>query len=318
MALSSTGSRAILRQNGAAFAAPSGHVYVSAFPADFGSFGRSHAPEPGLAAGPVGPPLWHSTEMDMMAPVASGQVWAEDTAGDGPPLVLLHPGVGDSRIWDLMLPRLADQFRVIRYDVRGYGRSAPATAPYRLVDDLIAVLDHLRLHRVHLVGCSMGGATAVNLALADPARVTGMVLLCPGISGYPWPAEPELDAELERLQQVDDNDGLVAVAMREWAAAGTDEYALAQMRSAARAWPNEASYQRPDPPAFDQLGQVSVPTIIMVGDLDRPALIACNEQAALRIPRCRLTRMPGVDHLPPLRVPDLITETILDHFRGLS
>ncbi|GAA0686554.1 hypothetical protein GCM10010193_45520 [Kitasatospora atroaurantiaca] len=67
---------------------------------------------------------------------------------------------------------------------------------------------------------------------------------------------------------------------------------------------------------FDRLGELDTPTVVMVGDLDRPTLIACNEEVAERIPGCRLVRMPGVDHLPPLRVPDLVADTVLAHFGG--
>ncbi|GAA0701534.1 alpha/beta hydrolase [Kitasatospora atroaurantiaca] len=244
-------------------------------------------------------------------PVDGGEVWADDTGGDGPPLVLLHPGVGDSRIWDPVLPKLAARYRVIRYDVRGYGRSPQPTVPYSLLEDLVAVLDHFGLHGVPLVGCSMGGATALSLALADPNRVTRLVLLCPSVTGYPWPEEPQLQAEYKALAETRDIDGLVALGLRESAAAGADEAAVAQLRAAAPAW--LTPYQQTDPPAFDRLGELDTPSVLMVGDLDRPALIACNEEMAARIPGCHLITMPGVDHLPPLRVPDLVADTILTH-----
>jgi pimeloyl-ACP methyl ester carboxylesterase len=246
--------------------------------------------------------------------VDGGELWVGDTGGDGPPMVLLHPGIGDSTIWEPILPRLAERYRVVRYDVHGYGRSAPSTAPYRLLDNLVAVLDHLALRRVHLVGCSIGGNTAVGLALAQPERVTGLVLLCPGISGYPQPEEPELVAEYTALGEAGDIEGLVAVAAREWAAAGAGEAVLAQLRSAVPAWISEEEFQLDDEPIFDRLGQLTVPTVLMVGDLDRPPLIASNEAAAARIPGCRLIRMPGVDHMPQLRVPDLVASTIIEHF----
>jgi pimeloyl-ACP methyl ester carboxylesterase len=257
------------------------------------------------------------TETELTVAVDGGELWVGDTGGELSPLILLHPGVKDSTIWDPVLPRLAARHRVVRYDVRGYGRSKPSTAPYRLLDDLLAVLDHLRLRRLHVVGCSMGGDPAVGLALAQPERVTGLVLVCPGLSGYPWPDEPELDAEYEALEQAGDTEGLVALAAREWAAAGTDEAVLAQLRSGTAAWPNEWQYKQEGEPTFDRLGELAVPTVLMVGDRDRPPLVASNEEAAARIPGCRLVRMPGVDHLPPLRAPDLVAGTILDHFSGL-
>ncbi|MCX4745788.1 alpha/beta hydrolase [Kitasatospora sp. NBC_01287] len=254
--------------------------------------------------------------MELSVPVSGGSIWADDTGGIGPPLVLLHPGVGDSRIWDPVLPRLAEQHRVIRYDVRGYGRSPQPTTPYSPLDDLVSLLDHLGLGPVPLVGCSMGGETALALALADPGRVSALVLLCPGFSDYPWPAEPDLDAEYELLVGAGDVDGLTAYGLRLWAATGADPAAEAQLRSAALAWPGEDAYQRPFPPVFGRLGEIGHRTLLMVGDLDRPALIASNHQAAARIPGCRLVLLPGVDHLPPLRAPEPVAEAILTHCGG--
>jgi pimeloyl-ACP methyl ester carboxylesterase len=248
-----------------------------------------------------------------MIPVDGGTVWADDSGGDRPPLVLLHPGVGDSRIWDPVLPRLGGRYRVIRYDARGYGRSPQPTGGYSRLDDLVAVLDHVGLARAPLVGCSMGGGAAISLALADPGRVSALVLLCPGVSGYDWPEEPELDAEYEALSAAEDLDGLVALGLREWAAAGAEPGVVAQLRSAVPGWLGEDRYARLDPPAFDRLGELDVPSVLLLGDRDRPALIACDEQIAARIPGCRLVRVPGVDHLPPLRVPDLVADLILEY-----
>ena len=102
---------------------------------------------------------------DAMIAVDRDRVWADDSGGDRPPLVLLHPGVGDSRIWDPILPALIERHRVIRYDARGYGRSPAPTAEYTLLDDLVSVLDHLGLDRVAIVGCSQGGDSALALAV---------------------------------------------------------------------------------------------------------------------------------------------------------
>lgn len=252
----------------------------------------------------------------MQTTVTAGadKLWAEDSGGSGPVLVLLHPGVGDSRIWDRMWPALTERCRVIRYDVRAYGQSPAATEDYTLVGDLIRVLDHFGVGQAHLVGCSMGGGTSLELALADPGRVRSLTLLCPGISGYPWPDEPELDAEWDAVE--DDEDGQVAFFQRLWGAAGGGPDVMEQLRSAVRAGANEELHQKPGERIWDLLDQVRTPTILMVGDRDRPALIASNEEAARRIPGCQLIWMPGVDHLPPLREPALITRTVLEHVHG--
>ena len=78
-----------------------------------------------------------------MIAVDAGEVWTDDSGGDGPPLVLLHPGVGDSWIWEPALPALTASYRVVRYDARGFGRSPAPTAKFSLLADLISVPGYL-------------------------------------------------------------------------------------------------------------------------------------------------------------------------------
>jgi 3-oxoadipate enol-lactonase len=249
-----------------------------------------------------------------MIAVDGGDVWADDSGGSGPALVLLHPGVGDSRIWEPVLPALTASYRVIRYDARGYGRSPAPRVTFSLLADLVAVIDWYRLDRVAMVGCSQGGASALGLALQQPARVSALVLLCPGVPGFPWPEEPEeqveLDAEYERALDAGDVDALAGVLQRVWAAAGPTPAVMEQLRSAARAEISSGDMEQQDPPVFDRLGEISVPTSLLVGDADYPPLIEANRQAAARIGGCELTVVPGMDHLPPLREPDLALRTI--------
>jgi pimeloyl-ACP methyl ester carboxylesterase len=117
--------------------------------------------------------------------VGADRLSYDDTGGPGVPVVLLHPGITDSRVWDPVLPHLAGH-RVIPFDRRGFGQSPRASGPYSALGDLTALLDHLALDRVHLVGNSMGGETSLALAVTAPERVASMTLLCPGIGGYPW------------------------------------------------------------------------------------------------------------------------------------
>jgi pimeloyl-ACP methyl ester carboxylesterase len=253
--------------------------------------------------------------MQTMVPVGSDALWAEDSDGPGRVLVLLHSGISDSRMWDPIWPDLAAVFRVIRYDSRGYGQSTAATEEFTRLGDLRAVLAHFGITHAHFAGCSMGGGAAVALALAEPDQVASLVLLCPGIAGYPWPEEPEVDAEYEALLAAGDEEGMLRLGLREWAAAGDEPFVVELMRSAARALPSE-EFEQESEPTFDRLEELRAPTVIMVGDRDRAALVASNEEAARRIPGCRLIMMPGVDHYPTVREPLLVAQTILDHCRA--
>jgi len=246
---------------------------------------------------------------ETMVAVNGGEVWADDSGSDLPPLVLLHPGVGDSQIWAPLMPALTAEYRVIRYDARGYGRSPAPTTKFTLLADLISVLDHFALDRVPIVGCSQGGGSALGLALAQPERVSALVLLCPGIPGYDWPDDPEVSAAYEQAVP----QGVPAVAevmLRLWGAAGRTPEVMEQLYSAARAGLSNDDFEEEDPPVFDRLGEIAVPTSLMVGDADRPPLIDSNRKAAERIPGCVLIEVPGLDHLPPLRVPDLVLQQI--------
>jgi 3-oxoadipate enol-lactonase len=249
--------------------------------------------------------------MQTMLPVGADKIWAEDSGGSGPALVLLHEGVGDSRMWDPVWSDLTQAHRVIRYDVRGFGRSPAATEEFTLLGDLRAVLDHFDVESSHVAGCSMGGGTALEFALAQPDRVKSLVLLCPGIGGYPYPDTPELDEACEALAEVGDDEGIIRTLLDVWGRAGDDPLVTDLMRAAMRAWDGEEQFEQEGEPAFDRLGELRVPTILMVGDMDDAALIASNEEAARRIPGCELIVMPGVDHYPTVRAPRLVADTIL-------
>ncbi|MFI8961615.1 alpha/beta fold hydrolase [Streptomyces sp. NPDC053493] len=254
--------------------------------------------------------------METMVPVDGGELWADDSGGEGLPLVLVHPGVGDSTIWDPVLPALAPDRRVIRYDARGYGRSpAPLTA-YSPTADLAAVLDHFGLDRALLVGSSMGGAAALSLAVDAPERVAGLVLLVPGVTGYDLD-EAEVGAEIARLAQDGDTEGIVRLGLGLWgrAAGGspeTDPVAAAHFRAVLPAWFANVGHQQVDPPVFDRLGEITAPTVLALGELDRPNVIRCNEEAAARIPHCRLVRLTDSDHYPTLREPKTVARLVED------
>jgi len=256
-----------------------------------------------------------------MIAVDGGDVWADDSGGDGPPLVLLHPGVGDSRIWEPVLAPLAAKYRVIRYDDRGFGQSAPPAVTYSLLGDLIAVLGHFGVERAAFVGCSQGGGTSLGLALEQPERVSALVLLCPGIPGFPMTDEEEAAflppgrlAELEtmavRAVAAGDVEAYTDLTLQGWAAAGTTPAVREQARSAARAAIAAGDLEPEKLPVYDRLGEIAVPTALMIGDADYPPIVEIDTASAAKIPGCEFVLVPGMDHFPPLREPDLVLDLI--------
>jgi pimeloyl-ACP methyl ester carboxylesterase len=246
-----------------------------------------------------------------MVPAGADSIWAEDSGGDGPPLLLLHEAVADARMWDPVWPELTAGRRVIRWDVRGYGRSPAPTEEYTLLADAVTVLDHFGVQTAHVAGCSMGGGAAIQLALAYPDRVRSLTLLCPAIPGYPYPQDPELGAEFEAAVASGDPEALVRAGLKQWGRAGEDPVVTELMRGAVRAFPGQQQFQREGAPVYDRLGELRhVPAVLLTGDRDDPGIIASNEAAAKRM-GCDIAWMPGVDHYPTVRAPLSVTSLIL-------
>jgi pimeloyl-ACP methyl ester carboxylesterase len=240
-------------------------------------------------------------------------LWVEDSGGAGPPLLLLHPGITDSTVWDRLLPLLGGH-RVVRYDRRGFGRSPVATEEFRSLDDLVAVLDHLGLDRAHLVGNSMGGEATLALAVTDPGRVASMTLLCPGIGGYPWPdptpEEQDLYRRYTEAKHARDVATLVEIGLAEWCRSGVDDYLTEQMRRSIEADLAQGELEQDNPGQWDLLDRVTAPTIVVAAELDPPDSLQASLDLAERIPGAELLRLDA-DHLPQYRDPKAVAEAVL-------
>jgi len=246
--------------------------------------------------------------MELKVQAGGGEVWVRDSGGAGVPVVLLHPGWGDSGIWDEIAERLADEVRVVRYDSLGYGESSAPTERYTALDELRAVLDRLQIERAVLAGHSGGGATALSLALAEPDRVAELLLLAPGVSGYPWPADDPFLTGITAAAEARDVEGAVGLGLRVWARAGAGQTVETQIRSAVAGMQRQAPFLDEDPPVYDRLGEVDAPTTLLYGDLEYPMVADCCRAIAERIPSCQVMTLPGTDHMVPLRAASAVAE----------
>lgn len=254
--------------------------------------------------------------MQLTIPVNGGVLAADDSGGDGPPVVLVHAGWTKRSSWAGVASRLADRYRIICYDARGYGASPPPRAPYTQLGDLVTVLDHAGVRRATMVGHSGGGGTTIGLALAHPDRVSALVLLAPGVPDYPWPMDDPYNTEFMALASTEDRAGLAELGLRTWAAAGPgDAAARAQIEDAVAAMLAQGEFERPDPPAYSRLGEITAPTVVLRGDLEYPMVISSADSIADRIPGCRRITVPGSDHLIPLRAPGLVADVITEQVR---
>jgi pimeloyl-ACP methyl ester carboxylesterase len=243
--------------------------------------------------------------------------WA---AGDGVPVVLLHAGVADSRMWGGQFDALAGQARAIAYDRRGFGRSAAVAGGFAQVDDLFAVLDAEAPGRAAvLVGCSQGGRIALDAARARPARVAGRVLIGAAVSGAPAVALPpgveRLEAaiaaagDLDAVNRLEAHLWLDGPTAPEGRIRGPARALFLAMNGIALAAEGGGPAASP-PSAFDRLERVGVPTVVGWGSLDCADVIAWNGAIAARVPGARRVVFPGAAHLPSLEAPGEVLRMI--------
>jgi pimeloyl-ACP methyl ester carboxylesterase len=253
-----------------------------------------------------------------------------EISGSGEPLVLVHAGIADSRMWDGQLAAFARRYQVIRYDMRGFGRSAMVEGPFSHHEDLRALLDSLGIERAFLVGCSIGGRAIIDFALEHPERVRALVPVGSALGGFDAGDDPpEQWEELVAAENAGDLGRVSALEVRIWVDGpyrgpdGVDSGVrdlVAEMNLIALK--NEASGlgdERPlEPPAVNRLAEIQVPTLVIVGDLDRPEIIEAADLLERRIPRARRAVIPGTAHLPNMERPRGFNRVVLEFLEGLG
>jgi len=260
--------------------------------------------------------------------VLGGSIYYE-IAGEGPVVTLIHPGLWDSRTWDPQVPVLLDAaFRVLRYDVRGYGRSSRLTGePFSHVRDLSTLLDVLEVPLTVLVGCSMGGAIAIDATLVDPGRVAALVPVASGLGGFE-PTEEEEDwwesvqAPIDAAIEAGDLERAEDLRLEIWSPLGTDDDAGAQIRRIAfdnlhELTMDESGEEELDPPAAHRLGEIDVPTLVMIAEHDPPYMIRTGELIARGILGAQKLVVEGADHVVNLRRPLEFNAALLAFLDGL-
>jgi len=242
--------------------------------------------------------------------VNGARLWVEDE-GEGPAVLFVHGGLGDLRLWEPQARALARQFRSIRYDLRFWGRSTGPPVAFSAVDDAVGVLDALGVERAALVGLSLGGGLALDVALAHPDRVWALVHVAAGVSGLPIDVySDEQTAAYEQAEADGDLDAMMAIDLAVWAplGAGDDFRELWRATPDALGVPNGAEPQRPGP-ARDRLEEIAVPTLVIVATGDPPAQREVGATVARRVPGAQLVEIDS-DHYLTLREPARVTAAI--------
>ncbi len=247
---------------------------------------------------------------------------------DAHPVVLIHAGFLDRRMWDEQFSLLASEgYRAIRYDQRGFGKSDIPTEKFSDIEDLAGLLDCLELKetKISIIGVSNGGKTAIDFALANPSRVRSMILVAPTVSGYEYsdPNEEKLWAAMEKDWQAHEAaikankiSEAVEIQVNIWASAAKGETRAKIMQIALDNshvqihHPTELQIE-PNPPAFRRLKEISVPTLLIWGDKDVSGQISLAERVQGMIPGSKRLLIHGADHIVNLSTPDLFNRVVL-------
>ncbi len=246
-----------------------------------------------------------------------------DATGDGPDVVLLHPGLWDRRVWDRQMETFpAAGYRVTRYDARGYGESSrPTGEPYSHVRDLETLMDSLEIEQAALVGCSMGGGIEVDFALEHPDRIWALVPIAAGLGGFEAFEEEEdwweaANAPVQEAMEAGDLERAEDARLAIWAPLGTGDEAGARIRELAFAnihelTMDESALEELDPPAAARLAEIDVPTLVLEAEHDPPVSRRESRAIADGILDARLVVIEGADHVVNLRQPERFDEVVL-------
>ena len=240
-----------------------------------------------------------------------------ELAGDGATVVLIHAGIADSRMWDPQWETFPRSYRTVRYDMRGYGRSGLSPGVVSHARDLLGLLDELGVESASLVGVSMGGRVAAEVALAAPERVDALVLVGSGLSDHDWSDEMlRSDEEEEAALERGDLDAAVDLNLRFWvdgprrSAADVDPAVrdlVARMvrRSFELQLPvmDEVELEWLVPNLGDRLREIRAPTLVLAGEEDVADVHAIADRLEREIPDTRRAAIRSAAHVPSLERP---------------
>lgn len=245
-------------------------------------------------------------------------------AGQGHPLLLIHAGIADSRMWDDQFPVFAQYYRVIRYDLRGFGQTRLQAGTFASYEDPAALLNALGVQKAHVVGVSFGSAIALNFTLTHPEMVASLVMVAPDAGGVePSERIRQFIREENALREQGDVEGATKLNLRTWIdglyrsseqvdpAVRQRVYEM-QYHAFSVPIPEDAEEEELQPPAITRLSEVRAPTLIIVGSLDLPEKLELAAHLATGIPGARQQIIAGAAHLPNMEQPQEFNRIVLD------
>lgn len=245
--------------------------------------------------------------------------------GTGHPLVMIHAGIANLRMWDDQVRALSERFRCIRYDTRGFGQTETDAVEFSNRADVAAVMDHAGADSAYLLGLSRGGVIALDFTLERPERVDALIFAAGGIGGddtEPPADEKALMEEMERVYETRDWGRLADLETSFWVDGPrqSSDRVDKRIRTLVHHWilsnyeaeKEEGKPQPLTPPATGRLDEIRLPTLALVGDLDESGPQAACRRLAAEVPGARLETFEGAAHMLNLEQPDRFNQVVLE------
>ena len=250
--------------------------------------------------------------------------------GAGPPMVLIHGGLVDRRMWDEQFEIFAEQYRVIRYDVRWHGHSIGNGEDHSLEEDLYALLQHLEIDQAAIVGLSLGGRIAIDFTLRHPEMVSALVVVGPGLSGFQLVDTENSDNQSLMIEawKSENWDDAVEYFQRNWtdgpsrAPEDVDPGVREKVRKMASEnvrlpMDGRGRARRLTPPAAEVLEQIEAPTLLILGELDMPDIFSIADLITSRVEGAKRVVIPGAAHMVNMEQPEEFNRAVLEFLSNL-
>ncbi|MEO8610883.1 MAG: alpha/beta hydrolase [Chloroflexota bacterium] len=251
--------------------------------------------------------------------------------GTGSALVMIHAGIADLRMWDDQFLGFAQNFKTIRYDMRGYGKTAPVEGDYSSHEDLYALLQYLHIEKAFVMGCSKGGSVAMDFTLQYPEMTSALIMVCSAPAGFeyesPAPTPPIWDelvaawkaGNVEKVAALDMQINVVGLTRtpNQVDASVRDKVIEMNLIALKNEQLGLGKKVELDPPAAQRLGEIKVPTLLIVGQYDLPDVIAAGDFMAANITGAQKIVMP-TGHIPSMERPHEFSQQVRNFLQGLQ
>lgn len=244
-----------------------------------------------------------------------------EVRGKGEPVVLIHGGLVDSRMWDPQVPELEKHFQVIRYDLRGFGKSPASAEPVSHIDDLQTLMRSLKIGKASIIGLSLGGMIAIDFALDHPEMVDKLILAGSALRGYDYKPVGNRDPIYEAAKKGDIdkavdlwmNDSVFVTAR---AHPDVEKKMREMLRDNSAAWAASPKTIWPRQLSIERLSEINLPTLIIVGDKDNENIVAIANVLKEKIARSQKEVMVNSGHHMNMENPQQFNAIVLHFLRG--